>query len=63
MREILTSPATLRVLFYLLAPILGMMPGVSVVGHIITINADLAFAGIAAGIVAGGGVFAAWGKK
>ena len=63
LKEILTSPATLRVLFYLLAPIIGMIPGVTIADHILTINLDTALAGIAAGGMAGAGVFAAFGKK
>jgi len=65
MRELLTSPATLRVLLYLIAPVLGMLPGVTLdqdAGTIL-INIDTALAGLAAGMAAGGGIFAIWGKK
>jgi hypothetical protein len=63
LREILTSPATLRVLLYAVAPLLGMVPGVTLDGHVISIDLDTAMIGIAAGLAAGGGVFAAFGKK
>jgi hypothetical protein len=65
MRELLTSPATLRVLIYLIAPVLGMVPGVTIdqdAGTIL-LNINTALTGLAAGIAAGGGVFAIWGKK
>jgi len=65
MQELLTSPATLRVLLYLIAPVLGMLPGVTLdqdAGTIL-INIDTALAGLAAGMAAGGGIFAIWGKK
>lgn len=65
MRELLTSPATLRVLFYLIAPLLGMVPGITVdqAAHTILINIDTALAGIGIGAAAGAGVFAMFGKK
>jgi hypothetical protein len=65
MRELLTSPATLRVLLYLIAPVLAMVPGVSInedAGTIL-ININTALTGLAAGMAAGGGIFAIWGKK
>lgn len=65
LKEILTSPATLRVLFYALAPVMGMLPGVSLdqVAGTITIDVQTAMIGLLAGIGIGGGVFAKFGKK
>jgi len=65
MRELLTSPATLRVLFYLIAPILGMIPGITVdqAAHTILIDINAALAGGGIGAAAGAGVFALFGKK
>ena len=65
LKDILTSPATLRVLFYALAPVLAMVPGVTLdqAAHTVTINLDTVMIGLAAGLAAGGGVFAAFGKK
>ena len=65
MKEFFTSPATLRVLLYLLAPVLAMVPGITIdqVAGIITINISTALTGIAVGGGRGAGVFAAWGKK
>jgi len=65
MKDLLTSPATLRVLLYIIAPLLGMVPGVSLdqVTHVLTINLDTALAGIAAGSLAAGGVYAKFGKR
>jgi hypothetical protein len=65
LKEILTSPATLRVLFYALAPVLGMVPGVTLdnVAGTITIDVQTALIGIAAGLGIGGSVFAKFGKK
>lgn len=65
MKEILTSPATLRVLFAILAPILGMIPGVSLdqATHILSINLDTALTGAGVGGAAAMGVYAKFGKK
>lgn len=65
MKDLLTSPATLRVILYVLAPLLGMVPGVTLdqTTHILTINLDTALAGIAAGGVVAGGVYAKFGKR
>ena len=63
MKEILTSTATLRVLLYIIAPLLGMVPGVTMVGHIVTIDLDAALLGIAGGSALAGGVYAKFGKK
>ena len=63
MKDLLTSPATLRVLIYLLAPLLGMVPGVTLTNHILTIDLDAAMIGIAGGAVFAGGVFAKFGKR
>ena len=54
-----------RVAFYCLAPLIGMLPGVQVNADtlIITINIQTALAGIATGVAASGGVFKIWGKK
>lgn len=65
MKELLTSPATLRVLIYILAPVVGMIPGVSLdqVTHVLTIHLDTALTGIAVGGGVAGGVFAKFGKR
>ena len=63
MKELLTSPATLRVLLYILAPVLGMVPGVTLAGHVVSIDLDMALAGIASGAIVAGGVFAKFGKR
>lgn len=65
LKELITSPATLRVILYLIAPLLGMIPGISINQDAGTILIDIntALAGVAAGMAAGGGVFAVWGKK
>lgn len=65
LKEVLSSPGTLRVLLYVLAPLVGMLPGLALdqVTHVLTINLDTALAGIAAGVVGAGGVFTIWGKK
>ena len=65
MKEILTSPATLRVILYVIAPLLGMIPGVTLdqATHILTINLDTALTGIAAGGAVAGGVYAKFGKR
>jgi len=65
LNDLMTSPGTLRVLLYLVAPLLGMMPGITIDqdAHTILIQIDTALAGIAAGMAAGGTVFAVWGKK
>ena len=65
MKELLTAPATLRVVLYILAPLLGMIPGVTLdqATHVVTINLDTALAGIAAGSLAAGGVYAKFGKR
>lgn len=65
MKELLTSPATLRVLLYVLAPLLGMIPGVSLdqATHVLTINLDTALTGIGAGSAVAAGVYAKFGKR
>ena len=59
------NPTYLRVGFYLLAPMLASVPGVSVdmMAGVVTIDIDTLLGGIAIGIAAGAGVFAKWGKK
>jgi hypothetical protein len=65
MKELLTSPATLRVLLCILAPIVGMVPGVSLdqVTHILTINFDTALTGASAGAAGAFAVYAKFGKR
>lgn len=59
------NPVYLRLAFYAFAPMLAALPGVTVdmAAGVITIDIDTAIAGIGAGLVAAGAVFAKWGKK
>jgi uncharacterized membrane protein len=54
-----------RVAVFMLAPLLGMLPGVEYdsLAKVITIDLEAAFIGAGAGAVAGAGVFAKWGNK
>lgn len=59
------NPTYLRVGFYLLAPMLASVPGVTVdmVAGTVTIDIDALLAGVAVGTAAAVGVFAKWGKR
>lgn len=65
MLELLKSPATLRVILYMLIPLLSTMPGISVdpVTDLITIDPHTVWPFLVAGVAAGGSIFAIWGKK
>lgn len=65
LKEILTSPATLRVILYVLAPLAAMVPGVTIdqAAGVITIDIQSAMLAVAAGATVSGGVFAMFGKK
>lgn len=65
MKELLTSPATMRVILYVLAPLLGMIPGVSLdqTTHVLTIHLDTAVQGVGAGSLVAGAVYAKFGKR
>ena len=65
MKELLTAPATLRVVLYILAPLLSMIPGVTLdqATHVVTINLDAALGGIVSGAIIAGGVYAKFGKR
>ena len=65
MKELLSSPATLRVALYMLLPLLATVPGVQVdpATDLITIDPHTVWPWLVGGIVAGGGIFAIWGKK
>lgn len=59
------NPTYLRVGFYLLAPMLASVPGVTVdmIAGTVTIDIDTLLGGIVVGSAAAVGVFAKWGKK
>ncbi len=59
------NPTYLRVGFYLFAPMLASVPGVTVdmAAGVVTIDIDTLLGGVAIGIAAAVGVFAKWGKK
>ena len=65
LKELLHSPATLRVALYMLLPLLSTIPGIAVdpVTDLITIDPHTVWPFLVAGIVAGGGIFAVWGNK
>lgn len=54
----------IRLALYFIAPLLGMLPGVTFDGaHLITIDLETAAVGLSAAAVAVGAVFARWGVK
>jgi hypothetical protein len=59
------NPIYVRVLFYFLAPILGMIPGIfyDPVMQTLLIDLEVAAVGIAGAGAAAGGVFAVWDRK
>lgn len=59
------NPVYIRVLFYFIAPILGMLPGVTYAADAqqLIIDLDVAAMGLAGSALLTGGVFAKWGKK
>ena len=65
LKEILTSPATLRVLIYALAPVAAMLPGVTLdqAAGTLTVDLQTASLGLVAGLGIGGSIFAKFGKK
>lgn len=65
MLELVKSPATLRVLLYMLLPLVATVPGVTwdEASGLLTIDPMQALPWLVAGIAAGGGIFAVWGKK
>lgn len=65
MKALITSPATLRVMLLLAAPILGAMPGVSIdpVTDFITIDPHTVWPWMVGAMGGAFGVYAVWGKK
>jgi hypothetical protein len=65
MKELLASPATLRVALYMLLPLVATVPGVTVdpVTDLITIDPHTVWPWLVGGFLAGGGIYAIWGKK
>ena len=65
MKELLASPATLRVALYMLLPLVATVPGVTVdpATDLITIDPHTVWPWLVGGFIAGGGIFAVWGKK
>ena len=59
------NPVYIRVLFYFIAPILGMLPGVTYAADSqqLIIDLEAAAMGLAGSALLTGGVFAKWGKK
>ena len=59
------NPVYLRLASYIFLPMLGTLPGVTVdmVAGVITVDIDTFIAGVLAGVLASGGIFAKWGKK
>lgn len=59
------NPTYWRVLLYFVAPLLGMVPGVTydAGAQQIIIDLNVAAVGLAGAAVFAGGVFAKWGKK
>ncbi len=59
------NPVYGRLAAYIFLPMLGTLPGVTVdmAQGIITVDIDTAIAGITAGVLGAGGIFAKWGKK
>lgn len=54
----------IRVAFFFVAPLLGMLPGVDYDGgKLITIDIEVASVGLGLALAAVSGVFAKWGKK
>ena len=59
------NPVYIRVLLYFIAPLMGMLPGVTydAAAQIITIDLETAAVGVAGAGVAVAAIFAKWGKK
>lgn len=59
------NPVYIRVAIYFLAPLLGMLPGVSYVqdARQLVIDLEAVIIGLTASGLFAGGVFAVWGKK
>lgn len=59
------NPVYIRVLFYFLAPLLGMLPGVTYAADSgqLVIDIETAVLGLSASAVFSGAIFAKWGKK
>lgn len=59
------NPVYFRVLLYFIAPLMGMLPGITydAAAQVITINLETAAVGIAGAGAAVVAVFAKWGKK
>lgn len=65
MKEMLQSPATLRVLLYMLIPLLSTAPGITIdqATDLITIDPHVLWPWLVGGLGVSGGIFALWGKK
>jgi len=65
LKDIMTSPSTLRVLLYMLLPLVSMVPGIAVAPgtDIITIDPHAVWPWLVGGLALSGGIFAVWGKK
>lgn len=59
------NPVYIRVLFYFIAPILGVLPGVTYAADAqqLIIDLEAAAVGLAGSAILTGGIFAKWGKK
>lgn len=59
------NPVYIRVLFYFIAPLLGMLPGVTYAADAqqIIIDLETAAVGLAGSALLTGAVFGTWGKK
>ena len=59
------NPVYVRVLFYFIAPLVGMLPGVTYAADAqqIIIDIETAAVGLAGSAVLTGAVFGKWGKK
>lgn len=59
------NPVYIRVALYFLAPLLGMLPGVTYATDTaqIIIDIEAAAVGLAGSAILTGGIFAKWGKK
>lgn len=59
------NPVYARLAAYAFLPMIGTLPGVTVdmAQGLVTIDIDVALAGITAGLAASGWIFSKWGKK
>ena len=59
------NPVYIRLALYFIAPLIGMLPGVTydAATHILQVNLDTAAVGLAGSALFTGAVFAKWGTK